>query len=432
MCGCADVLSVQVSCAARSPDEPREKSETDGEGQFHIAGLPPGIYELSAKAEAFYGEGVEQVHLGLAQTVDDLVVTVHPAVSVAASIRVVETSGSCSEGYAVLESDDGRYWARPNDEGEVLFQGVLPDEYEVSVSCSNYLSEPEYEAVIVADQSLSGIEWLVHTGSAVRGVVVDSAGAPVAGISVSASAKTTAGEDPRGQRSSSWGSKSEDDGSFEVRGLLPGSYELKVWSQDYPRLAEPELIEVGESSDLEGVRLVLPGAGRLEGFVRDEQGRGIAGVTVHASALGERSETRQTQTGDDGDFAFERLATGAVRVQAVLDWSRGMRAPGTTDDDVQGQSVEIVADEVVEVELIVEGQSLSIAGQVVDSTGAPVFDAFVDAVRVSDSAAASSGTQRWAARWGWDRQPVLSDQDGSFEIDELAQRARARRSHRRG
>jgi hypothetical protein len=137
------------------------------------------------------------------------------------------------------------------------------------------------------------------------------------------------------------------------------------------------------------------------------------------------------RTGDDGRFVFERLEAGSFRVQS------GRRAPGTTDDDIQGEIVEITAGGETEIELVVESRTMSIRGRVVDSAGAPVFDAFIDAARMSDSAAAgpanlSSARASAQGRWGWDRKPVLSDQDGNFEVGELTEGEYIVRAYRKG
>ena len=73
------------------------------------------------------------------------------------------------------------------------------------------------------------------------------------------------------------------------------------------------------------------------------------------------------------------------------------------------------------VELVVEDQSGKISGRVVDETGGPVSDAFVHANRESDSVRKAEGSHRQRARWGgWDEKPVLTDQDGRFELVDVA------------
>lgn len=401
---------------------------TDTDGRFRIASLAPGIYDLKAHADELYGEGVEQVHLGLSQSIDDIVVEVHPAFAVAGKVVIAETNAPCTEGEVTLDRDGQQLRGRIDEHGEALVRAVLPGTYRVQVNCTGHVSEPEYEPIVVADQSDLEPEWKVHTGLAIRGVVVDSSSVPVAGVSVVASPKSAPG-DPRAQQTWGFNTATQSDGTFELTGLLSGTYELDIWGTTHPKLAQPEVVTLGEAADVDNVRLVLPATGRLVGSVRDESGAAAPGVTVSATSLARNQIWMQSsaRTGDDGRFVIERIEAGSFRVAA------GRRAPGTTDDDIQGQIVEIVPERETEIELIVESRTMSIRGRVVDSAGAPVFDAFVDASRMSDSAAAGPANLASArGRWGWDRKPVLSDQDGNFEVGELSEGEYIVRAYRKG
>jgi protocatechuate 3,4-dioxygenase beta subunit len=419
------VAGVTVSTRTGGFGSGANEAITDAEGRFRIASLTPGIYNLVARADELYGEGVEQVHLGLGQAVEDVVVEVHPAFAVAGKVVVAETSGPCSEGTVELQRVGQNIRAEIDEQGEVLVRAVLPGTYEVSVTCPGHVSEMQYEPIVVSDQNLVELEWKVHVGLAIRGVVVDAGGAPVVDVNVVASPRAIDG-DPRAQLTSSWAEATDKQGNFDLQGLLPGTYELGVWATNQPSVGEPVVVEL-DKADVEGVRVLLPATGRLVGIVRDESGAAVPGVTITTSSLEQfRPSWGTTRTGDDGRFEIEALAAGNVRVRAS-----SVRAAGTTDDDLQGEVVEIIAGSETHIELTVERRTQGIRGRVLDGSGAPVSDAFVDATRMSDSAAAGSGTQT-AMRWGWDRRPVLSDHDGSFELAELAEGDYIVRAYREG
>lgn len=403
---------------------------SDDEGRFRITGLAPGIYDVFAMTDDLYGEAAEQIQLGLAQQAETIV-RVHSAFAIRGRIVIAETGEPCPAGSVFLAGDDFSKYEQSKDDGAVLIRAVLPGEYEVQVTCEGYTPEDRYEPIVVADSPLEELEWKVHTGLAIRGIVVDSRGDPIAEVNVHAEPKLKPGDDPRGQRTSQWGAKTEADGSFEITGLIAGSYEVGVWAEGYPPLPEPVIVDLGEGKDVEDLRLVLPATGRLEGIVRDETGEPVAGVTVSAGLVDTWSRA-QARTGDDGRFSFEHVQTGRHRVIAEAGWLEQMRAPGTTDDDVQGELVEVTADVTAEVELVVERRAGIIRGRVIDSDGGPVGDAFVDTMRMSDSAAATSARARTSMRWGWDRKPVLSDQDGAFELRDLAEGSYIIRAYREG
>jgi protocatechuate 3,4-dioxygenase beta subunit len=196
-------------------------------------------------------------------------------------------------------------------------------------------------------------------------------------------------------------------------------------------MPEPVVVELGDGADVEGVRLVMPATGRLHGIVRDEAGSAVPGVSVSA-ALTDAWSSPAVQTNDDGRFAFEHLRAGTYRITVQLGWLDPLRAPETTDDDVQGEVVEVAEGQTAEVELVVERRSGIIRGRVLDSDGGPVRDAFVDASRMSDSAASNTTQSRMWMQWGWDRKPVLTDHDGSFELRELAHGDYLVRAYREG
>lgn len=403
---------------------------SDDEGRFRITGLAPGIYDVVAVTDELYGESAEQLHLGLAEQTETIV-RVHSAFALRGRVVIAETGEPCPRGSVRLDGDDFDKYVETDEEGSALIRALLPGEYQVQVTCEGYTSEDRYEPIVVGDAPLEELEWKVHTGLAIRGIVVDSRGDPIEQVSVHAQPKSKPGDDPRGHRTTQWGIRTEADGTFELSGLIAGSYELGVWADEYPPLPEPLLVELSEGTDVEGVRVELPATGRLEGIVRDEAGEPVAGVRV-TSGLVDTWSRSQGRTGDDGRFRFEHVQTGRHRVTAEAGWFEQMRAPGTTDDDVQGELVDVSADATAEVELVVERRAGTIRGRVVDSDGGPISDAFVDASRMSDSAAASSAWGRMSMRWGWDRQPVLSDQDGRFELRELAEGNYIIRAYREG
>src|SRR6185503_500814 len=104
----------------------------------------------------------------------------------------------------------------------------------------------------------------------------------------------------------------------------------------------------------------------------------------------------------------------------------------SSDDDDQGQKVDVAAGAPARVRLVVESQDGVIQGRVVDASGAPVTDAFIDAERESDSAAARPGGAARSMRWAWARSPALTDTDGRFRIEKLSPGKYTVRAFRRG
>ncbi len=395
---------------------------SNADGSFRIEGLEPGAYKVDVKGEEYTGMAAQKVHVGLGETSDPLVVEVHAAFSVRGQV-LTDDETPCSYGTVTLQNKDRKgdpgVRSEGREGGDVLVEGVLPGTYEVTVRCRDYVPQEEYPDIVVADASLDGLQWTVRTGQVIRGTVLDSKGTPLEGARVSARAKSS--KDPRAQRVNARGSRTEPDGAFELRGLLPGSYELWARHDDHPGPDDPSVVELPEGADLDGVELRLAANGQILGIVRDENGTAVAGASVSLSGARWGGMAR---TNDLGGFVMEHIQVGDYRIAARRGWSETMRAPGATDDDEAGERIEVRDGEETSVELVVESQNGRITGRVLGEGGEPIPDAFVEAVRESDSAAASKERAGQRARWGsWLRQPVLTDDDGRFEIGDLSEGA---------
>ena len=411
-----------------------EKSAyTDANGEFRIDGLEPGAYKPRAEADDALGVGKEQVILGLGETSAKIVIEAHPAFLVEGTV-VTEGGGSCDSGAVVLEDKaQGKTDWVSIEGGGIRKRGVLSGEYQINVRCQGFVSAERYDRVQVVDKSVTGLRWEVTKGQSIRGVVVDASGKPADKLNISAAAKPDPSQPRAHQTEGAWGVTSDAKGTFELAGLLPGTYEVSVNSYMRPRAtpAKPTLIVLPKGQDVKDVRIELPPSGELRGTVRDPQGRPIAKANV---GINDGVTWQSTYSTDDGNFHFASVPGGEYRVTASIGWWGGsMRAPGTSDDDVQGELIQVRDGKVATVKLVVESSSGRITGQVRDESGAPVADAFVEATRESDSAAASSGKAVRNGRWGsfWQK-PHLTDPDGKFTLEELPTGKHTIRAHRKG
>jgi protocatechuate 3,4-dioxygenase beta subunit len=313
-------------------------------------------------------------------------------------------------------------------DGVTRFRGIRSGEYTVRVDCRGYVPEDTYEKVKITDRSVSGLAWKVSRGQAIRGVVVDARGKPVATLHVRASPQQDA-NDPRVQKTSG-NAQTEASGRFEVTGLLPGRYLLELTAWDPPRATPPKPLEVtlSKGQDLEGLRIELPATGEVRGSVRDAQGRPVRGASV---GLRGGSSGYEMAVADDGTFRLEHVGAGEYRVRAHRRFEE-LRAPGTSDDDVQGEKIEVRSDAVTTVDLVVASASGKITGVVRDEHGSPVADAFVEAARESDRAGAAGNDGSLETRWGVGKKPNLTDADGRFSLSDLSEGKHTLRAHRRG
>lgn len=400
---------------------------TDARGRFRLEQLQPGVYKPQAEVDDARGQADEQVVLGLGETSAPIVITAHPAAYVEGQI-VGEDGAPCDEGRVTLRAHGGERGGASEVEadGLVRVRGLLPGSYAVTVHCSGALAPGPFAPVTVAAAPVRALRWAVTRGRAIRGVVVDERGLPAADMRVTARAVTGTTVAATAARSTT----ADPGGRFALSGLLPGVYEVSAASLAAPRAlaGRPLTVTVPAGQDLEGLRIELPASGELRGELRDERGRAVARAQVHVISHG---QPQTLPAGDDGTFVFPQVPVGTHRVFAARD-GQPLRAPGTGDDDLQGEMVELRAGAVATVRLVVEAEDGRISGRVRDADGGAIADAFITVRRASESAAATGDAAIQARFRGGGERPLLTDADGRFVVDGLRPGRYTLRAQRRG
>ena len=133
------------------------------------------------------------------------------------------------------------------------------------------------------------------SGGELVGRVRTAAGEPVANADLSAS---TVGGDPRDQQARAYDT-SKADGTFRLRALVAGTYEVDCNTDAYPSPApKPRAtVALGATANLE---IILAAGGALDGVVVDTHGKGVSGARVWFR--GEKFRNKSTRSGDDGAF----------------------------------------------------------------------------------------------------------------------------------
>lgn len=402
------------------------------DGRFRISRLTPGRYKPTARGRGYYGAPAESVLLGLGESADDVRIEVHPMAMVAGTVMIEDGAGPprpCPEHDCYVSLTAKRTSFRAGDDtdagGKVEIEALLAGTYTVSVWSERYVEEDVYPDVVVDAQDLTELVWKVHGGGTIVGRVTTSDGKPVARAQVHG--RTTGGE-ARAQRG--WAHDTTDaDGTYAMRGVTPGEYELEVEAESAPGPDPGPRAKVTTGQEVR-VDIELDAGGTLTGTVVDTAGKGVSGATIWLQ--GTKWGNKSGRSGDSGAFEIPGLRPDDYRVLAFRSSTGSMRKPGSTDDDVQGERVKLVAGQTANVRLVVESQDGVITGTVTDASGQPVPDAYLSTRRESDAAGAAEGAAAAQTRWGWDQKPVVTDTGGTFKLTELAPGRYTIRAYRRG
>jgi ELWxxDGT repeat protein len=275
------VAGVTVSAGARS-------ATTDANGFYAISGLPTGVYTLTATRSGYQITPASRTvtvsdHLsGQDFTATLLTYTVGG--------RVTDGAGN---GVAGVTVSAGARSATTDATGFYTISGLPTGVYTLTATRSGYQITPASRTVTVSDH-LSGQDFtatlLTYT---IGGRVTDGAGNGVAGVTVSAGARSAT---------------TDATGFYTISGLPTGVYTLTATRSGYQITPASRTVTVSDhlsGQDFTATLLTYTIGGR----VTDGAGNGVAGVTVSA---GERSAT----TDATGFYALSGLSSGVYALRA--------------------------------------------------------------------------------------------------------------------
>lgn len=393
-------------------------TRSDAGGRFQLEKLSPGRYKPTATAVGGYGETAESVLLGLGQTLDDLVIEIHPVAVVVGRVMIDDGPGArpCPPDHGDVSltryGSSAFYHARTTDDGDVLLEGVVPGSYQVIASCNHFLSQIPYPDLIVGNSDVEDLVWRVHPGARVAGHVRSQTGAPIAdaGINLMSSNGVTIA-----------GTASGSDGAFVADGLEPGLTQVVAYAAGYSHSASPTTVIAALGTTVTA-DLVLATGGSITGEVVDEAGSPAVDITVEAhgpDTSGGRSDAR-------GHFTISALAAGSYDLSVHSSWGEPTQQP-----DPRPVAVVVTTDNVTQARLIARSDSGMITGVVTDAANTPIGDAYVNAAREDDTATSSDLPARFS-RGAWHDPPVLTAPDGSFRLTGLPRGHFAIRAYREG
>ena len=378
-------------------------ARTDTDGRFAMGGLEPLTYRLFASAPGF-----SRADATVEPGSDPIELVLDRAGRI--SGKVVDERGGAVESFRVIarpvdDASPSAFDQFESADGRFTLESVSPGAYAVTVEA------PEHAPTIVSAKVTAAAPADIGTvklspGATVRGTVVDTGGAFVAG------ARVTLRKTARERSTMTFGSEPEiltdRSGAFEAKGVAAGSFEVTASHPDYAR-SLPALVLVDASEPPPSLRLVLSPGGRIEGSYRRRDGAPVPGAFVVATPIREESWSGGplVPVRTDGSFTIEHVPAGHVRVTTMTNAGRMYRSAQARELDVRDG--ETAALDIVNREIALSGR--------VTRSGGPVASLRLEA-HTGDSTTMFSGQglPMPPAPGGAERMNAVTREDGTFEM----------------
>lgn len=315
---------------------------TDAKGAATLTPVHPGYVAATATASGF-APGGGFTTIGSAGAVGELTITLRKGVPVAG--RVIDEAGKPIA--KVKVSLDGWWFGDDNDDdaktaaitdakGEFTIPAVAAGTHKL-IAVDGAHAPATSEPVTVADRPVAGVTIAMKDGGALTGLVVDTAGKPVANATV-----RVAGTGQQMWMVAARQVTCDEKGAFELRGLARAKLQARAESeQAASRLIDVNLVEMAKQE----LKLVLDVEGVISGKVVDDHGAAVAEIQVNAFpdfTSGESLEgfalagMSSAMTNGAGEFAIRGLPNGAYRLSprrtAGDGWWGARGTPAKTGD----------------------------------------------------------------------------------------------------
>lgn len=331
----ADRATVLLALAAGAPtsderldDKPRR---VEADGRFRISGLPAGPYDVTASAP----EGSRPQPAGAekrskiggpkwiaeAKSVNagsELELVLRPGLALRGRVvderdqpvtRFTVRADSRRDGGMVWRSDWELTQKFESEDGSFALEGVREGDWALTVNSKGFAT-PEELRVKAPQNDADALVVRLSRFARVRGIVVDSAGKPVAGATLEVESLSSGNHVvfQRGEQDAT-----DDEGRFELDDVTPGASKLTAKHAQFAP-SEPYQLRLTSGEEIADVRLVLPVGGRVAG--RIHQSHLTPDVVWAVSLSSNRDSWQNVEAQADGSFVAERLTPGNYTLTA--------------------------------------------------------------------------------------------------------------------
>jgi len=298
-----------------------------------------------------------------------------------------------------VPQEPGRKESYHNEQGEFTIANLAEITYDFKATAIDYAPSVLSGVAIKKEGNKDLIFELGHGGSVSGKVLEEGTNKAVSGATVSLDAGTEfMGVDfseIRGEKSGI-NATSDNEGKFQLKGLVPGSRIIKVTHPEYVK--QTKIVNIEEGKDTSDVEIFMQIGGKVVGIVVDNSNNNpISGVKVNIEKSGLLAMYMPefvgggTITNSEGKFELEKVPNGKQKFRLTHSDYSSL----TTDE------VEIKAGEEKDLGILKMGSGGKIAGTVWDTEGNTISGATIFVV-------GSGGMNNTA-----------TDAKGEYEVDKL-------------
>jgi uncharacterized surface anchored protein len=285
----------------------RWTATTTAEGTFRLDYLPPGYCEIRAEAPGLVEQTTSRVLVAADQTASGIKLVLIPGGSI--SGRVTEKDGTTPMGGKwVTASGIPSHrpgLARTSEDGTYRIGYLSPGEYTVAVNIPQYAVTSRTQVTVAAGQETRDVNLSLVRAGMISGTATENDGVtPIPGVLIRV-------QEPNGATSSAL---SAQDGTYQLRGLVPGEYEVTAEAAGHTRTSKVG-VDVIPGKETGNVDFALANGAGIAGRVVRAGGSPKKGATVVASTEGERAG--QAVTREDGSYLLDALAAGTYKVEVL-------------------------------------------------------------------------------------------------------------------